>query len=95
MKTRKEWVIMGRFRKDDQFHCVVNGSISITKFKSIEEVRERLKIMQAEEEAAIASKKRPGYYAGSVGVDTPYYSDYDIVEWQIREREVTLWYNVE
>lgn len=95
MKTKKEWAILGRFRKDDKFHCVINGSIGTMRFNSIEEVHKQLQKLKAEQEAEIASKTRRAQSVGGLGVSTPYYSEYDIVEWKIMEREVTPWYDVE
>lgn len=94
MKTKKEWVILGRFRKDEKFHTV-DGGVLGTKFKTIEEVRARLKVLKAENEAEMKAQKCRGQSFGLIAIETQYHSDYDIVEWKIREREVTPWYDVE
>ena len=86
---KKQYRIIGRFVKDEKSH-VVDWNWSWTK----EDAERRLKDIIAEQERA---RKRGCYTqtAGCIGIDTPYYSEYELVDLQIQSREVSPWANVE
>lgn len=37
------------------------------------------------------AKKRDTEYAGSIGIGTEYYSEYDLLDLEIQSRQVTKW----
>ena len=86
---KKQYRIIGRFVKDEKSH-VVDWNWSWTK----EDAERRLKDIIAEQERA----RKCGCHtqtAGCIGIDTPYYSEYELVDLQIQSREVSPWANVE
>ena len=83
--TRTEYRIVGRFVKDEKPH-VVDFNRAWTEADAIR----RLKELVAKEELA---KKRGKHVstAGCIGIETPYYSEYELVDLQIQSRQVTSW----
>lgn len=82
-----EYIITGRFVKDDKPH---NLSAII---RNKAEAERMLNDIKRKEEQA----KKKGKYtdkAGSFLVDTPYQSDYALVDLKILSREVTKWAEV-
>ena len=87
-KTRMEYRIVGRFAKDEKPH-VVDYSWKWT----LADAERRLRELVEQEKRA---KQRGEYKAvvGSLGVSTPYYSEYELLDLHIQSREVTLWSNL-
>lgn len=83
--TRTEYRIIGRFAKDEKPH-VVDRSPDWTK----EDAEHRLKELIHEGEL----EKRHGgstNYIGSIGISTPYYPEYELLDLKIQSRQVTSW----
>lgn len=76
-----QYRLVGRFVKDDEPH-VVDWSPRWTK----KDAERRMAEIQAREEKA---KKRGEHNDGLVS--TPYYSEYELVELRIEQRQVTNW----
>lgn len=83
MKT--QYRIIGRFAKNEKPH-VVDWNPKWTK----DDAERRLRVIKAEEERA---KQRGAYIqaAGSLGVSTPYYSEYELLDLKIQSRQVSEW----
>ena len=56
---------------------------------------ENLNRIKAQEEWEQKHKQRKSQTCGCIGISTEYYSEYDIVEFRIIERQVSKWYIVE
>lgn len=100
MDFRKEYAIEGRWKKDTKFHVVTstvadNSERGWHKIKSLEEARSEVKRIQAEQQWQQKHKKCKPMTCGCIGISTEYYSDYDLVELRIIERQVSNWYIVE
>lgn len=94
IRTHREWVILGRFRCENKFHCV-DGGILGSKFISIDEARKRLLELKNQESRNRISRSREYVRLGDgITATVDYHSDYDIVDWKIRERQVTEWYDI-
>ena len=90
INTRTEYRIVGRFRKDDKPH-VVDWNRKWTR----EGALHRLDELKDQSKREMERKKRDTYFAGSIGVGTEYYSEYDLLDLKIQSREVTPWSDVE
>lgn len=87
-KIRTEYRIIGRFAKDKKPH-VVDYNWEWT----LADANRRLNQLIEQEKA---SKKR-GWHTdkvGSLGISTPYYSEYELLDLHIQSREVTIWSNI-
>lgn len=87
-KTRAEYRIIGRFARDEKPH-VVDYHWNYT----LADAERRMKEIVEQEKQA---KKRGSHetLVGNLGVSTPYYSDYELLDLQIQTREVTSWHNI-
>lgn len=83
---RTEYRIIGRFRKEERFH-VVDRSTKWTK----EDAERRLAELKKSAEWEMENKRRKSTQAGSIGISTEYYSDYDLLDLKIQSRQVTPW----
>lgn len=83
---RTEYRIIGRFRKDEKSH-VVDRNAKWTK----EDAERRLAELKKSAEWEMENKRRKSTQAGSIGVSTEYYSDYDLLDLKIQSRQVTPW----
>jgi len=83
MKT--QYRIVGRFAKDEKTH-VVDWDPKWTK----EDAERRLKELVHQNEL---DKQRGCHvnYVGCIGVSTPYYSEYELMDLRIQSREVSEW----
>lgn len=83
MKT--EYRIVGRFAKDEKSHVV-----DFNRKWSKEDAEQRLREIERQEEL---SKKRgfSSTSAGCIGISTPYYSEYELLDLKIQSREVSPW----
>ena len=100
MKFKKEWVIEGRFRKDEKFHVVTKSVADRSELgwhwiKSLEEAKDELNRIKRQDEWERERKARKAQSCGMISISTEYYSDYDLVELRISERQVSNWYIVE
>lgn len=86
----KQYIITGRFRKDEKWH-IVDG---FPPFKDLETAKARLAEIQEREVRERKSRTRKRG-SGIMSADIEYDSDYDLLELQIREREVSSWTPVE
>ena len=86
------YVVQGRFRKDEKFHCIAGAFGSIT---DLQTARAALNEAKRNAEWEQAHKRRKPIAAGGFGVECEYYSDYDLVEFRIRTRKVSKWTTVE
>ena len=96
MESRKEYRIVGRFRKDDKPHVV-----DFNRKWNYEDALHRLGELKEQTKREMERKKRDTYFtksievgmffAGSIGLDTEYYSEYDLLDLKIQSREVTPW----
>ena len=80
-----EYRIIGRFVKDEKPH-VLDWNRQWTKA----DAERRMKEIISNEERAKSRGKRVDS-VGMLGVETPYYSDYALVDIKIQSREVTAW----
>lgn len=88
-QTRKEYTIQFKFRKDDGW----NG-YSIKPCKTLEEAQRELRLFMQKEARERAAGKSVAA-AGHLGLVTERCSDYDVVAFRIREREITPWNTVQ
>lgn len=100
MEFRKEWAIEGRFRKDEKFHVVTRSATDCSEigwhwFKSLEEAQDELNRIKRAEEWQRKNKRCKPQTCGMISIETEYYSDFDLVELRIIERQVSNWYIVE
>ena len=90
-KTKTEYRILGRFAKDSKHH-VVRGCAGdrITDISTA-----KIILSQIEREEAKA-KKRGAHVSrcGTIGIESPYYSDYELLDLKIQSREVTEWEDI-
>lgn len=82
---RTEYRIVGRFVKDEKPHVIDRDP----KWSKADAERRLQEIKQQEERA----KKRGCYTSsvGLIGISTPYYSEYELVDLKIQSREVSAW----
>lgn len=83
--ARTEYRIIGRFAKDDKPH-VVDYNCKWTKAQA----ENRLKELKEREERA-KEKKRYTDSINGIGIETEYYSDYELLDLRIQSRQVTKW----
>ena len=87
----KEYAVLGRFRKDSKFSTLATRSEDMSKLTDRKEAERIMEGLRAKAERDIRKKSRPSTQIGMISVSTPYYSDYDVVEFRIVEREVSAW----
>ena len=88
--TRTQYRITGRFRGSEKRH-MVDQDRKWTR----EDAEKRLAEIQTQSDREMASKSRKVMNAGGgLGVSTPYYSEYDLLEIRLESREVTPWEEV-
>lgn len=100
MEFKKELAIEGRFRKDEKFHVVTTTVADKSekgwhKLKSLEEAKAELERIKREDEWQRQHKRCKPQTCGCIGISTEYYSEFDLVELRIKERQVSKWYLVE
>jgi hypothetical protein len=86
MKTKTEYRIVGRFRKDTQYHTV-----DFNRSWSFEDAQRRLRELQLDSEREIITKTRKAIKSGCISIGTEYYSEYDLLDLRIQSRKVTYW----
>lgn len=85
-QTKIEYRIIGRFRKDEKFHVV-----DFNRKWTFDDAMHRLKELQLKSKREIENKSRSVQTCGSIGISTPYYSEYDLLDLKIQTREITPW----
>lgn len=87
--NKMEYRIVGRFVKDEKSH-VVDHNLKWT----LQDAQRRLEELKREVEVA---KKRGEHVSncGGIGISTPFYSEYELVDLRIQSREVTPWSNMD
>lgn len=83
---KKEYRITGRFRKDSTRHTVDRNA----KWTKADAER-RLKEIEAQSKWEMEHKAVKPTQCGMFSIDTPYYSEYDLLELRIESREVSDW----
>lgn len=92
MKTITQYRITGIFRVD--LPTGRRHTVDFDRKWDLNAAQRRLLQIQHEAEAEIESKKGKSIKVGSIGVETEYCSDFDLLDLRIESRQVSPWNEV-
>ncbi len=101
IEYKREWMIRGKVRGTGKWDIRVetiadNSNRGWHRITSYEEAAQEMERLKQNSEWEIANKKlKPMNVGGGFSADMAYYSEYDVIEWEIRERQVSVWYSPE
>lgn len=93
METITQYRITGIFRVD--LPTGRRHTVDFDRKWDLNAAQHRLLQIQQESEAEIESKKCKSTAVGSIGVETEYNSDFDLLDLRIESRQVSPWTKVE
>ena len=85
-KTITEYIVQWRWRKEPEKW----QSIAPKRHRNLEDAKRELREMKERDLRARRNGKTTDY-CGGIGIDIKHYSEYDIIGYRIRRREVTPW----